>query len=240
MRKLFLPVLTMLLCLMLTMNVFAKTSNDVWMQTELINNNGTELVVSVESNGKTTDGLLTITYNPEVLTCTEDDVQFASSVDMHSVNLTDEGTIKIAYLAEQPVAEGTFITVNFAVNSEYSEGDVQLEGEAFDKDGTALTVGGFEEEPSEESTEESTEVTTEPTNSSAAASTEAQSGETTGSTADDASTGSTDEDSTSETPSDQGGADTGDRGANGVIALIVLSCGVMLGLVAIGKSKVRH
>ncbi|MFQ9510681.1 MAG: hypothetical protein ACLRZ7_07195 [Lachnospiraceae bacterium] len=236
MRKLFLPVLTMLLCLMLTMNVFAKTSNDVWMETELINNNGTELVVSVESNGKTTDGLLTITYNPEVLTCTEEDVQFSSSVDMHSVNLTDEGTIKVAYLAEQPVAEGTFITVNFAVKSEYSEGDVQLEGEAFDKDGTALTVGGFEEEPSEESTE----VTTEPTDSSAAASTEAQSGEATSSTANDASTGSTDEDSTSETPSDQGGADTGDRGASGVIALIVLSCGVMLGLVAIGKSKVRH
>lgn len=157
MKKLAALLLTALLMVTTAVSAFAETeSKDIWIDADVAVSAG-QVTVSVETNGKATDGLLTVTYNSKSLSCKEEDVTFASGVDMFSVNAAEEGIVKISWLAGEPVPAGTLLEIGFTVKSEYKEGDVALGGEAFDQDGGALTVGDDVPGPEESTTESETE-----------------------------------------------------------------------------------
>lgn len=83
-----------------------------------------------------------ITYDADALSCEEADVVVSDKVDLYSVNVTD-GSVKIAYLAEDPVKKGTLLTVSFTVADDYASQKVTatVTGTAHDKKGNDLSLG---------------------------------------------------------------------------------------------------
>lgn len=153
MKKLALSMVAVLLSVMMSMTAFAATvDEDVYIDLKKNTVNGTELVVTIETNGSTTDGLLTVNYDSSVVSCTEDSVVFGDGVDMYSANVVEDGVLKIAYLAGEAIPKGEFIDVNFTFKSSDTAADkagIKLSGEAFDANGGELEVG--EIKPSEPS-----------------------------------------------------------------------------------------
>lgn len=145
MKKLLATMMTVLFCAMMPMSALAATvDNDVWIDAKSGTVNGSQLVVSVETNGKATDGLLKITYDSSAVSCTEESVVFDESVEMYSVNAEEEGVLKISYLSGDAIPAGGFVDVNFTVASEdisAEDAGVKLSGEANTADGSSLTVG---------------------------------------------------------------------------------------------------
>ena len=147
MKKFVTLLSTGLLVLMLsTTTVLAAGNPDVYY-TEKRSTDET-YKVSVMTNGKTTDGVIEITYNADELVCEEADVVVSTKVDLYSVNVED-GTVKISYIAEKAIPAGNLVTVSFDVTEQYLEQEVTAEvsGVSYDAKGKELSIGERVETP---------------------------------------------------------------------------------------------
>ena len=110
-------VLAGVLAMTMPFTVFAQNANNVWINETDIEYGEGEWKVEIKSDGKTTDGLLVLTYDEEVLSVEETDVFLADDVEMYSVNAERPGLLKIAYLSDDTVDEGTLAEIVFTANN---------------------------------------------------------------------------------------------------------------------------
>ncbi len=148
MKKVVMLVTAILLGTLVSTPAYADTDADVWCETNVGKDN--VLSVSVETNGKATDGVIVINYDSSVVTCTEADVKIADSVDMYSVNVVDE-SVRISFLAEEAmkagaVAEVVFETADKDADKDALENAVSFAGEAYNESGEAVVVKKTETE----------------------------------------------------------------------------------------------
>ena len=182
MKKFVTLLTTCLLVVMCAANVFAATADITYVSWR---GSATDYTVSIQTNGKATDGVSEITFDANALTCTEADIVISENVDMSSVNI-EAGSVKISYIADEPMAAGTFVTVNFKVASDYTGKEVSVSAVtvAHDANGNLLTsaatvtdgnnIGNTGNQGTTESTESTESVSTETTGSES--SSESQSG----------------------------------------------------------------
>ena len=112
MKKIAMLFTVLLLGMSVSVPVYAEADSDVWCETAVGTEN--DLAVSIETNGKATDGVIALSYDAAVVTCTEEDIQMADSVDMYSVNVVD-GSVRISFLAEKAPKAGTLAEITFEV-----------------------------------------------------------------------------------------------------------------------------
>lgn len=148
MKKVVTLLAALLLGTVVSTPVYAEADADVWCETNVGQDNAVS--VSVETNGKATDGVVIIGYDPAVVSCTEADVKIADSVDMYSVNVVDE-SVRISFLAEDAVKEGAIAEIAFEAADKTAdkntlESAISFTGEAYSGSGEALAVKTAEEE----------------------------------------------------------------------------------------------
>lgn len=144
-RKYMAVVMAGLFALAMPITGYAEEKSNVWI--EEAESEGQVLSVDVKTDGKTTDGLLVISYDTAVLQVEEEDVVWADEVEMYSVNITEDGTLKVAYLSENTIETDRLATIKFTMNEENVSLDmITIEGEVYDSDGNPLTVGKKETE----------------------------------------------------------------------------------------------
>lgn len=116
--------LLVMLCMMLTMSVFAAENGSVWI-TETSDAEGT--VAAIITDTTVTDGLVTVTYDADALTYEGVSVN-DGCVAMHAVNADEPGEVRISWVAPGEYApEGNewLFQVNFSGASDEKTG---LEG----------------------------------------------------------------------------------------------------------------
>lgn len=122
--------------------VSAAEEKSVWINTGEAVLENDQLKISVQSNGEVTDGLLELKYDADVLSITESEIAMNENVAMYSVNVENE-TVKIAFLSEDAMEEGAFVTLNFNLNSETTLEDAKkalenLTGTNYKEDGSVI------------------------------------------------------------------------------------------------------
>lgn len=140
-RSVRMIALAVMLCMLLTMGVFATNNGSVWI-TETSADDST--VAAIVTDATVTDGVVAVNYDADKLTYQGVTVN-ETHVAMHSVNADEAGVVLISWVAPGAVApEGNewLIQVNFAGTSD--EG-VTLEG--------SLTGGEITEAPAVDKTE---------------------------------------------------------------------------------------
>jgi len=136
-----------LLTMSLPLNGYAGDELNIWAETEDIEMESNEISVEIQTDGKSTDGLLVVTYDAAALKVDETDVVWSDAVEMSSVNVVEDGILKIAYLAEKPIDKGNLATINFEVlNVSASAESLRIDGEVHDAEGNTLLVGMAKEE----------------------------------------------------------------------------------------------
>ncbi len=128
--------LAMVLCMMMATVAAAAEAGNVWLS---VTGSETDTVATIVTDTTVTDGLVKVTYDPEVLTY--QDVRVNSSyVAMYSVNAEEAGVVLISWVAPEAYeADGTaldLIEVVFEGN-----GTVEATGIAHDAEGNELAVG---------------------------------------------------------------------------------------------------
>ena len=166
----------LVLSLMMTVTAMAapETDPDIVLEAE---QNGSVVVADIITNGKATDGVLEITYDASVLSAKRAEetaqadadeviyhVDIADVVDMYSVHVfvdesgTETGVIKISWLSQEAIPEGTYITVQFQAKTtadDLAESVTGFTGEAYSGqvvEGESLQVGMRSEETTEPET----------------------------------------------------------------------------------------
>lgn len=130
----------------------AKESKTVWIDTKEVTLVDGTLEVTVSSNGTVTDGLLTLKYNPEVLTIKEDGVAAIEFVEMFSTNVV-ENEVRISFVAEDAIPEGGTFIIFFSTDctdvEEAVKGLEKLTGEGYTVEGSfaETSVGILPEAP---------------------------------------------------------------------------------------------
>ena len=141
-RKYMTVVMAGLLALSIPITGTAEENYNVWVDKTDLKSENNELNIEIKTDGKSTDGLLVITYDSVVLEIEEADVVWADSVEMNSVNVVEEGTLKIAYLSEDDIEKGVLATIKFTVDGEYGpETLLKLDGDIHDAEGNLLDIG---------------------------------------------------------------------------------------------------
>lgn len=166
MKKFVTLLMTGLMMMMCTVNVFAQT----YMEAGLIDvgyavarTSKETYTISVATNGKATDGVTEITFDAAVFTAKEENVVVSENVDLYSVNVTED-SVKISYLAEKAIAKGQLMLIQLNVNEAYLDKTVSatVTCVANDANGNALKTGLNEQVPQPEpddDVEEETETT---------------------------------------------------------------------------------
>lgn len=130
----------------------AKESKTVWIDTKEVTLVDGTLEVTVSSNGTVTDGLLTLKYNPEVLTIKENGVAAIEFVEMFSTNVV-ENEVRISFVAEDAIPEGGTFIIFFSTDctdvEEAVKGLEKLTGEGYTVEGSfaETSVGILPEAP---------------------------------------------------------------------------------------------
>lgn len=160
MKKFVTFLTTGLLTVALSTTVFADTNSDVWYTGS--RENDTTYNVSIETSGKTADGYIEIEFDKDVLSCEANDVVFVDAVDMESVNVED-GCVRISYLSEKAMPEGSIFTVSFEVDEAYADKEVSVtvSSVTHNEAGDVVTSGNVAQTEAE--TEETEETETEET-----------------------------------------------------------------------------
>ena len=198
---------------------------------------GKALTVHVAINGTATDGLLTVSYDPEVLSITSDDITVTELTDMHSVNVVRPGTLKISFIAGDTHDAGDVAVLDFTVLDLNAETELVLSADVYDEDENMLGEGDLklytEDQPStptgSPSPSTSTSAESEPQQTSAQ---ETADGSGDASNGDGQASGSENNDKDDLTP------DTGNAGpvALGIVTIVSLS-GMAVCTVAYRRSK---
>lgn len=106
---------------------------NVWIDVPEDSGTSDTLVVPVRTDGTATDGLTVITYDPSVLSVSEQDVSKDKAV-MYSANAAEAGTLKISWIAGDAPENGVLLNVTFHVLKQGAEMDLSMSGEAFSGD----------------------------------------------------------------------------------------------------------
>ncbi|MBO5461582.1 MAG: hypothetical protein J5983_07295 [Ruminococcus sp.] len=141
MKKLrIIGIIVFIFVLMSTTVLASDPQLNVWIDKEKINIQ--DSMLEIESDGTTTDGLIVLTYDPVQIKFTDEDVRPGSGIEMYSAHVVEEGTLKIAYLAEETIPEGILFTISFDAETEViSDAITSLEGEIHDINGDILQIG---------------------------------------------------------------------------------------------------
>ena len=91
---------------------------------------GGSLSVPVMSDGTATDGLLTLSYDPTVLSVTADNVKQTQQVVKYAANVVEEGTLMISFITDKQEV-GPLFNVTFDVKKQGAKTGLSLSGEAF-------------------------------------------------------------------------------------------------------------
>ena len=142
MKKLIAMTVIALAVTSTSVNVAAEESKAVWIDAGEVTLDQNTLEVTVQSDGEVTDGVLALKYDTNVLSIEESDVKLDDQVAMYAVNVED-GTVKISYLAEDALEEGTFITLDFKAKDGTGLDDAKkaltgLTGTNYKEDGTTV------------------------------------------------------------------------------------------------------
>lgn len=167
MKKFVTLLMTGLLMVMCTMNVFAYTEIDLdRLDVGYVNSRTSRetYTISVRTNGKATDGVVEINFNSAAFTASENNVKVLKNVDLYAVNAT-EGSVKISYLSDTAISAGTFIEVQLMVKEAYYSDETisaTVKCVANDANGKSLRTGyngyvSFDDEETETETTVSTE-----------------------------------------------------------------------------------
>lgn len=141
-RKYIALVMAGMLALAVPSTGYADENYNVWIEEADVEYNEAEWKVKVMTDGKSSDGLLEISYNTSLLSVEEEDVHLSENVDMSSVNITEAGKLKIAYLAEDTVEKGMLAEIPFTVIGKNVTIDaLGLTGEVYDPEGKEMNVG---------------------------------------------------------------------------------------------------
>ena len=119
----------------------AEDNYNVWIDESELKRENDCLNVEIKTDGKSTDGLLVISYDKTVLQVDAEDVVWAETVEMNSANVVEEGTLKIAYLAEDAIEEGVLATIKFTTNEKSVNNVISLEGDVHDENEQGLKAG---------------------------------------------------------------------------------------------------
>ncbi|MCD8326234.1 MAG: hypothetical protein LUC90_05980 [Lachnospiraceae bacterium] len=109
MRKLLVMMLSLALCISMSVTAFAadtstdseasETDYDVLL---FVDDTGESLVVELQALNAVTDGVVTITYDTSVVSVEESDVVAnLEAVDKYSINAEEAGTLKISWISEE-------------------------------------------------------------------------------------------------------------------------------------------
>lgn len=129
----------------------AEENYNIWIDEAEVKNEGHDLTVEVKTDGKSTDGLLEIFYDAAMLKVEETDVVWSSDVEMSSINVVDDGVLKMAYLSEEAIESGVLATIKFTTNeNDINKDSIVLEGDVHDGNGNTLRVGEKVSKPAEE------------------------------------------------------------------------------------------
>lgn len=138
--------LAMVLCMMMATVAAAAEAGKLWLS---VTESEEGTVAMILTDTTVTDGLVKVTYDPEVLTY-EGVTVSDEYVAMHSVNAEEAGTVLISWVAPEAYeADGsalTLITVNFAGK----DGTVEATGSAHDAEGNTLAIGSVDTSALEE------------------------------------------------------------------------------------------
>ncbi len=144
MRKIIAALLSLTLCLMLPVSAFAAETDDLAYPYDVcltVDDTGDGICVELTALTAVTDGVVTITYDAETVTITEEDIKAADSVDMYSVNASEQGTVKISWISAE-AAQGTLFTMGFVLadGAEITEDTFHLSGDVRDADNNVMTL----------------------------------------------------------------------------------------------------
>lgn len=133
MKRIGVVILTVCIAAMMMTTAFAETlTEEIWLDASGDTDVNGTLKATVETNANTTDGLITISYDADKLSITEDDVEKSSGIVMWAVNVVTPGTLKISFIAEEPTEPGTLFSLNFTAKTSVSEDEL---AEVFDMSG---------------------------------------------------------------------------------------------------------
>ena len=138
-KLLRLLAVVLVMTLMMATVAFAAETGKVWISTSE-SEEGTVAMILTDTT--VTDGLVKVTYDPEVLTYKEVKVN-SQYVAMHSVNAEEAGTVLIAWVAPEAYeADGSVLTlIEVIFEGVQEENTLEATGVAQDAEGNELPIG---------------------------------------------------------------------------------------------------
>lgn len=157
----FLRVLAVVLVLCMTMATvaYAAEAGNVWLSITQ-SENGKNTAALIVTDTTVTDGLVKVTYDPEVLTY--QGVMVSSEyVAMHAVNAEEAGVVLISWVAPEAYeSDGSAVTL-IEVNFEGASDAVEATGLAHDAEGNEYPIGTVDTSALEEALAKAEELTEE-------------------------------------------------------------------------------
>lgn len=138
-KLLRLLAVVLVMTLMMATVAFAAETGKVWISTSE-SEEGTVAMILTDTT--VTDGLVKVTYDPEVLTYKEVKVN-SQYVAMHSVNAEEAGTVLIAWVAPEAYeADGSVLTlIEVIFEGVQEENTLEATGVAQDAEGNEMPIG---------------------------------------------------------------------------------------------------
>ncbi len=151
--------LVIVMCVMMATVAYAAESGQVWLSVSE-SENGKDTVALIVTDTTVTDGLVKVTYDPEVLTY--QGVMVSSEyVAMHSVNAAEAGVVLISWVAPEAYeSDGSAITL-IEVKFEGASEAVEAAGVAHDAEGNEYPIGTVDTSALEEALAKAEELTEE-------------------------------------------------------------------------------
>ena len=151
--------LVMVMCMMMATVAYAAEAGQVWLSIAE-SENGKDTSALIVTDTTVTDGLVKVTYDPEVLTYKG--VMVSSEyVAMHSVNAAEAGVVLISWVAPEAYEhDGSAITL-IEVQFEGASDAIEAAGVAHDGQGNELSIGTVDTSALEEALVKAEELTGE-------------------------------------------------------------------------------
>ncbi len=152
-------VMVMVLCMMMATVAYAAEAGQVWLSVSE-SENGRDTSALIVTDTTVTDGLVKVTYDPEVLTYKG--VMVSSEyVAMHSVNAAEAGVVLVSWVAPEAYEhDGSAITL-IEVQFEGASEAIEAAGVAHDGEGNELPIGAVDTSALEEALAKAEELTEE-------------------------------------------------------------------------------
>ncbi len=151
--------LVVCLCMMMATVAYAAEAGQVWLSVSQ-SENGKDTSALIVTDTTVTDGLVKVTYDPEVLTY-EGVMVSSEYVAMHSVNAAEAGVVLISWVAPEAYEhDGSAITL-IEVKFRGASDAVEATGLAHDAEGNELPIGTVDKTALEEALAEADELTEE-------------------------------------------------------------------------------